>query len=160
MRWIKKHNKGLGRPIAAKQKVADKIALWLSKVQAGFAKWMGGKINPLPVVRKKYLLFSFCFMLSGYSLWLIVSPIVETKKEVEIKIQAMRFPKAPVKKQKQISTLLISPAEYRRIHGFKIYLDSLAAGAPGRTIYDSIVATRPGLMDSLLMIEEYYQIQK
>ena len=120
----------------------------------------GWKINPLPVVRKKYLLFGFCLILSTYSVWLIVSPLLQRKEKAQIKIEAMRFPNGAVKLQKQMSGPFISLGEYLRIHGFKIFLDSLAADAYGRSIYDSIVAQRPGLMDSLRMIEEYYQIQK
>ena len=160
MRWVKKHNKDSGKPGSAKKKVAGKMALWLWRVQTGFARWMDKKINPLQAPRKKYLLFGFCFLLSAYSLWLVVSPLVETKKKVEIKIQALRFPKAPGKSPEHLRGPFVSRDEYVRIHGFKIFLDSLASDPNSRTIYDSIVARRPGLVDSLKMIEEYYQIQK
>ena len=159
MRWFKKH-KDSGRLGAAKQKAACKIVLWLWKIQTAFAKWMDRKINPLPSGRKKYLLFGFCFMLSAYSLWLIVSPLVETKKSVEIKIQAMRLPKAASKVPEHLTRPFVSRDEYLRIHGFKMFLDSVASDPNGKTIYDSLVAKRPGLVDSLKMIEEYYQIQK
>ncbi|ULT38451.1 hypothetical protein KRR40_25400 [Niabella defluvii] len=51
----------------------------------------------------------------------------------------------------------MSEAEYSRIKRFRVYMDSLARSPAGRTLYDSIIYHRPGLMDSVRFIENYYQ---
>lgn len=46
--------------------------------------------------------------------------------------------------------------EYQKIHPFKTYMDSLARSPPERKAHDSILLKRPGLMDSILYIENLY----
>lgn len=47
--------------------------------------------------------------------------------------------------------------EYVRVRQFRLYMDSLARSPSGSIIYDSIIRSRPGLMDSVRFIETYYQ---
>ncbi|QGK73545.1 hypothetical protein [Flavobacterium sp. SLB02] len=54
-------------------------------------------------------------------------------------------------------SFFISPAEYKSITGARQYLDSLKASAEGKTSYDNIMHRRPGLLDSLIFIENYYK---
>ena len=142
-----------------RQKVAGRIALWMAKLQTAFATYMDRKINPLPVKQKRWLLFGFCFLLSLYCLSLLLAPFTTERKKVTIKVEPIQFAK-PQQKEKQHSAVFIPKEQYNRIHAFKLYLDSLAESKTGRRLYDSIVGSRPGLMDSLKMIEAYYQIQK
>ena len=51
----------------------------------------------------------------------------------------------------------VSEAEYSRIKRFRVYMDGLARSPAGKTLYDSIIHHRPGLMDSVWFIENYYQ---
>ncbi|ULT42924.1 hypothetical protein KRR40_05095 [Niabella defluvii] len=51
----------------------------------------------------------------------------------------------------------VSEAEYSRIKNFRVYMDSLARSPSGKALYDSINNHRPGLMDSVRFIENYYQ---
>jgi hypothetical protein len=53
----------------------------------------------------------------------------------------------------------ISKEEFQRIENFKSYLDSLAKTNAGKRIFDSIIANRPGLIDSLSIVENLYQTQ-
>src|SRR5687767_12182579 len=46
-----------------------------------------------------------------------------------------------------------------RINSFKKYMDSLSKSSQARLVYDSILKARPGLMDSIQIIEEIYYSQ-
>lgn len=52
---------------------------------------------------------------------------------------------------------LVSEKELKRILLFRSYLDSLEKTPFGRQSYDSISHYRPGLIDSLVFIENYYK---
>lgn len=50
----------------------------------------------------------------------------------------------------------MSKENYLKVHLFKEYMDSLARSATGKAVYDSILISRPGLMDSVRFIENNY----
>ncbi|RZK37224.1 MAG: hypothetical protein EOO90_25700 [Pedobacter sp.] len=47
----------------------------------------------------------------------------------------------------------VSDAEYSRIEQFHRYMDSLARDPTGKKTYDSLIAKRPGLMDSIRLVK-------
>lgn len=51
----------------------------------------------------------------------------------------------------------ITKNEFRRIALFRLYLDSLTRSPTGKVTYDSLYRCRQGLMDSLVIIENYYK---
>lgn len=51
----------------------------------------------------------------------------------------------------------ITKTELERIVRFRRYMDSLARSPTGKKGYDNILKHRPGLLDSLTTIENYYQ---
>lgn len=156
----KKYGKQRSRIGEAKQKAAGRIALWISKLQTAFATFMDKKINPLSAKRKKVLFCTFCLLCASYFLWLSLAPLMQKRKKEVVKIEKIPFPKPPSKHIDDLNNAFISPEEYNRIHSFKLYLDSLAEDKKGKIIFDSIASAHPGLMDSLKLIEEYYQLQK
>ena len=145
---------------AARAKAANKVVLLLAKMQAAFAKYMDRKINRLSAGKKKALFYGFCFIGSLCCFYLIVSPFAVQKKKNVVTVDPIEFSKPQPRKRPSDAGNFISPEEYSRIHAFKLYLDSLCSDKDGRGTYDSIVAVHPGLMDTLKLIEEYYQIQK
>lgn len=62
--------------------------------------------------------------------------------------------KPTLKKDVQI---VLSKTEIENFAHFRFYLDSLKESAKGIRIYDSINYYRPGLLDSLVLIENYYR---
>jgi hypothetical protein len=55
------------------------------------------------------------------------------------------------------SAAYVDRQTYEQITGFKMYMDSLKlSGAP---LYDSIIRSRPHLLDSLAMLEDLYHLQ-
>jgi hypothetical protein len=71
-------------------------------------------------------------------------------------ISNKRAPRQNVHKNIKFS---IGKEEFQRIENFKIYLDSLVESKAGKRIYDSVIAHRPGLIDSLSILENVYQSQ-
>ena len=51
----------------------------------------------------------------------------------------------------------ITKNEFRRIALFRLYLDCLTRSPTGKVTYDSLYRCRQGLMDSLVIIENYYK---
>lgn len=51
----------------------------------------------------------------------------------------------------------ISSEKFKRITAFRMYLDSLGRSPSGIRIYDSINRFRPGLLDSLVYVENFYK---
>lgn len=156
----KKYGKQRRRIGEAKQKAAGRVALWLLKLQRAFAKFMDRRFNPLSAKKKRWLFYGFCCLLSMYCLYLVVYPFAAQRKKDTIKVSAIQFTKPKQKQRDPDNDRFLSVEEYNRIHAFKLYLDSLASDAKGKAIFDSITAMHPGLMDSLKLVEEYYQLQK
>jgi hypothetical protein len=155
-----KKSKAYNRAVQARQKLAGKWLLFIDRVKKRCAGWLDRKINPLPVAKKRWLLYVFCAVCVLYSTWLLLSPFRSVNNHVAIKAAPVTFPQQPLKEKHMQADELIAVEQYNRIHAFKLYLDSLAKDSSGQKLYDSIVKTHPGLKDSLQKIEDYYQLQK
>jgi len=128
---------------------------WLQKA---WAQWMSNRTKSISKRAVTIALVIFVSLTSSYCIYLgvhaitgkskgnafTVTPIQRTRHLTES--GAIASPLSPVSKQ-----------DYRRIQKFRLYMDSLARSPTGRKLYDSIVATRPGLMDSVRYIEKEYQ---
>ena len=124
----------------------DKWAGWMSRCTAHFSRktWL-----------LLLLLFVLCMGLSSTYL-AIHSLIAKTSHPMQV---------TPIMRPKHITetgeatsgSSQIPDAEYNRIKRFRRYMDSLARSPGGQWMYDSITLHRPGLMDSVRFIENYYQ---
>lgn len=65
----------------------------------------------------------------------------------------------PLLKEQRIRPV-INEQEFKRIHGFKIYLDSLQTTAKGKLEFDSLLSTRPLLTDTINYLENLYYEQQ
>src|SRR6266542_2109910 len=145
----KKHSEQSAQTVLAKEKITGNIGSSIIKVQAAFAKFMDKKVNHLSTKRKKYILYVFCFVSSLNCMYLIISPVVEKKKPNPVQLQNIKYRKYFEESgEATLSETTISKEQYDHIHSFKLYMDSLENDDAGKTIYDSIVANRPKLLDS------------
>jgi hypothetical protein len=55
--------------------------------------------------------------------------------------------------------MIVSKADYQGIIRFRGYMDSLTRSPAGKAAYDSIIFSRPGLLDSIRILEKIYQSQ-
>ncbi len=132
-------------------KAATKIAnagIWL---QTKFANTMNKNVSKIPARKLKTALIVFCLLGGGFSIYLISHAIFGAdKKQQPIEVKQMTSPKHFDKTGSEINEPenYISDEMYREIQEYKHDMDSL--GQP----------IRPGLMDSIKILEQIYHSQK
>lgn len=137
--------------------ISKGIQAGYKRLQGGWANWMMKRTENFSRRTWVVLLILFILSTSTYSVYLAVSAFTG-KASNAISI-------TPIKKPTHITetgeanrgTAEVSEAEYSRIKKFRVYMDSLARSPSGKILYDSINRQRPGLMDSVRFIENYYQ---
>lgn len=126
-------------------------------LQGGWAKWMMKRTEKFSHCTWIVLLILFVLSTSTYSVYLAVSAITE-KDGILITVTPIKRPMYTTgTRETDKEVVEVSEAEYRRIKRFRGYMDSLARSSSGKTLYDSITSHRPGLMDSLQLIEQLYR---
>lgn len=142
-------------------KVAGKIAgAWL-RIQTKFSEHMNKLFSKMSARKLKTMLIVFCLGCGGYSVYLLVNAIVSSdKRQPYFKIDQVDIPKHFDKTGDEITQpeSYVDERTYQQIQGFKQYMDSLKINKS--KLYDSIMVARPGLMDSILVLEEIYNSQK
>jgi len=127
-------------------------------LQKGWANWMSKRTSNFK--RRHWLIALALFILvaGGYNCYLIIDSIL-SKGRVIFSIYPIHrllfFSETGEAASDPVFQL--PPGEYERIHRFRLHIDSLAASPSGKKVHDSILLYRPGLMDSVLFIEEYYK---
>ncbi|MBT2591405.1 hypothetical protein J7E50_14340 [Pedobacter sp. ISL-68] len=129
----------------------------LYRLQSRWAKWMEKRTESFSRGHWTLILILFVLITGGHSTYLLVSSFSSKERKV--------FLITPISKPRHLTetgdvkaeALSVTETEYRRIHNFRIYMDSLARTPSGKASYDSITYRRPGLMDSVRNIENYYQ---
>jgi len=147
---------------SGKDKVAKIIARFIMKMQSAFAKFMSKKTQKISSSSMKILLLIFFFSGSALSIYFITAAIIEKKQLKAVKVDRLRVPKYynddgvdSIKHE-----FFITEQTYQEMQAFKNYMDSLQRMKVGKIIYDSIMLSRPGLMDSINQLEQLYQNKK
>lgn len=141
-------------------KMAGKIAGAGIKAQTAFANKMNKLFENINHRKLKSGLMVFILLAGGYSLYLVVSAITKPSKQSSFKVEQIDVPKHFNKTGDEIMPMetLVDENTYGKIQGFKKYMDSLKQNHFEQ--YDSIQTARPGLIDSVLMLEEVYHSQR
>jgi len=130
------------------------------RMQTGWARWMDRRTQHLSRRTLLILLLAFIALAGGYSIYLIGQSFSGN--------QANAFSVTPIRKPEHILQtgdaasqldMIVSKTDYQRIIRFSGYMDSLTRSPGGKAVYDSIVLSRPGLPDSIRLIEKIYQSQ-
>lgn len=141
-------------------KMAKGIAGFLLSIQNRFAGFMDGSINKLTDRSKQVWLVVFCLAFGGFSIYSFVGAFRESGNSGKrIKPDQVAVPKYYDRTNSNIEEPSVSERDMIRINRFKKYMDSLKKSVNGRQAYDSILKTRPGLMDSIQVIEQIYYSQ-
>jgi hypothetical protein len=125
-----------------------KCAHWLERKTAHFS-------------RKSWIVILFCFTVftCGHCIYVILNSFSPAKTS-SITITSITKPAAVQSKDEIVKrSVIISKNEFEKIIRFRRYIDSLGRSPTGKKVYDSIVQYRPGLLDSLTIIENYYYSQ-
>ncbi|MEA9414272.1 hypothetical protein [Flavobacterium sp. PL02] len=130
------------------------------RLQHKCANWLERKTSHFS--RLNWIIILFCFTIGtgACSIYLIVNSITgDAIKNVSVTpinkpTNAVAFEHETMKVNPVIST-----TEFENIILLRRHIDSLGRSPTGKKTYDSIVRFRPGLLDSLQLVEQYYQSQ-
>lgn len=145
MIWRRKNKSTANNPI--RDKVAAKIARGFFLVQAKFSNTMNKRIATLPRGQLKVLLIGFWVFSGGLSCYFILNAVF-FKPQPAIKIDQVKVPKHFNKAGDEVMDNIMPPEIYLEMQEYKRYMDSI--GQP----------IRPGLRDSMQMLEEIYLQQQ
>lgn len=146
---------------AGKDRLAKGIAGSIIKMQNGFATFMSKRTEKLSSSTMKYMLVVFLLCGSGLSVYFIISAFKKNGQSKAIKIDRLSVPRYYDKNGDESTQpgFFITKKEHEEMQAFKNYMDSLHHTKTGIRIYDSIILNRPGLMDSIHQLEQFYQQQ-
>lgn len=142
-------------------KVAGKIAGVGIKAQRLFAEKMNKLFMKTDFKRLKLILIFFCVSAGGYSIYLIAESVFSPgRKQKSFEIQQVDIPKHFNKTGDEtvMPEATIDEQTYLQIQDFRKHMDSLKLNRT--TEYDSILQARPGLMDSVQVLEQIYLSQQ
>lgn len=135
---------------ALADKAAGHIANFILGIQQQFANRLE-KISVSWKVKQQWIfLYLVCLVFGGLSVIAIVHPFNKRGVNMLSKPAAIKKPFLIPEDKQQFSR--ITDAEIRQVNSFKQSLDSTAK--------KKLMASRPGLMDSLEMVEQLYYTQK
>ena len=129
-------------------KAAARIANFILTIQKKFADVMGKKARLWKTKQKWIFLYLVCLVFGGLSAVAIVKPFNNKSQNILSKPAAIKTPRMlPTE-----NSARITEDEIKSVHAFKASLDSIAK--------KKLLEQRPGLMDSLEMVEQLYYSQK
>ncbi|HEY9364570.1 MAG TPA: hypothetical protein VIQ00_14990 [Chitinophagaceae bacterium] len=120
------------------------------------ADWLQQKTNAFSIRKQKIILIVFCALFVSESLLVIHQSFRKGNADFYF-ITPIRT--IPLLRQ-GTNKSSISKDEFSRIHGFKIYLDSLQATSNGKLKSDSFLSSRPFLLDTIHYLENIYYEQE
>ncbi len=161
--WLLKKNKnkdGSNVNPSISDKVAGNIASAGIRLQRKFADGMNKIFKNMNNRNLKAFLILFCLCAGGYSIYLAASAITGSEKtQKNLKIDQVDVPKHFDKTGDEvIPEAYVDEETFYKMQDFKNYMDSMKQNKSKQ--YDSIMQARPGLMDSVQVLEEIYYSQK
>jgi hypothetical protein len=138
-----------------KNTAAQKIAGAILSVQKRFADGMMKLSVKWKVKQQWIFLYLVCLVFGSLSVVAIIQPF-RNKSNIS-KPSSIHLPKLLPQPEEKI---LITDNEILKVHAFKQKLDSLGKTKEGKIKVDRFFTGRPGLFDSLEMVEQLYYSQK
>ncbi|STO10824.1 hypothetical protein [Flavobacterium hibernum] len=127
------------------------------RLQYKCAHWLELKTTHFTRLNWIVILFTFIVFTGGGSIYLIVKSFSgNPTKNITVIPITKPANVIPLKEKPLELSTIISKTEFEKITSFRKYMDSLGRSPTGKKTYDSIVSDRPGLLDSLTIIENYY----
>lgn len=156
----KRKTHGSATENVAQEKLANNIVSACFRFQRKWADFMQRHTERLSRKGKLNILCLFCVAAASLSIYFIASSVTNRKASSFTVIHLKKPPYAVNAGDENTKAfIIISEDEYKKIHRFRYYMDSLARSPSGKQLYESILSQRPGLMDSILLIENIYQSQ-
>ena len=158
LRNKKKQNGGVEN--TTHERIARSVVVKFLRIQLGWAMFMQRHTERLSHKWKVIMLLIFCLCSGGFSL-LFIARSFSGPAAISYKLSQFKTPQHIGKSgdEKTKSIAAVTQAEYEKIQHFKKFMDSLARNPSGKKIYADILNDRPGLMDSIILIENIYHSQ-
>ncbi len=140
-------------------RIAKRMVITCICLQQRWAVFMQHYSERLSTQWKAIILSIFCLCTGGFSFLLIARSL--TSNNI-VSFNVTQFKSAPPLKmgdELNKPPAIITKEEFKKIEHFKKYIDSLAGSPAGKKLYDSILISRPGLIDSIILLENIYQSQ-
>lgn len=137
--------------------VWQRWATAIDKKQRQWATLLNQQAEKYSKRSKQILLAIFCVLFGGGSIYIMVRAVENPTGR--LRIEKMSFPRYATGDDTSSTfqpTVVLTEKQYRNIQRFKKYMDSLQTTTAGKLKYDSIIKARPGLIDSIVFIEEIY----
>lgn len=135
---------------------AGKIAKGILSFQKRFADTMSATTKKWKTKQQWIFLYLVCLILGGLSVVAVIKPFKE-KTSTFSKPASIHIPKLLKPDEDKI---IITDNEITKLHLFQHRLDSLSKTKDGKIKVEQFVKRRPGLFDSLKMVEQMYYSQK
>lgn len=142
-----KRKKNLQKENPLQDKVAGKIAGFFVLLQTNFGSAMNKRFATMNLKKVKVVLLAFCIVSGGLSIYFFVDAIV-SKPKAKFKIEQVRMPQHFDKSGDEVMENVMPEDIYQQIQDYKRYMDSI--GEP----------IRPGLLDSMRILEQIYLQQQ
>lgn len=128
-------------------KVARKIASLFIRTQNGFADLMNTYFGTMKTKHIKIWLLAFCITSGGLSIYFFTDAII-SKPKPRFRIDQVRVPQHFDRSGDEVMENVLPEDIYQQIQAYKRHMDSI--GEP----------IRPGLADSMQILEEIYLQQQ
>ncbi len=135
---------------------AGKIAKGILSIQERFADTMSATSKKWKTKQQWIFLYLVCLIPGGLSVVAVIKPFKE-KISTFSKPASIHIPKLLKTDEDKI---IITDNEITKLHLFKERLDSHSKTKDGKIKVEQFVKRRPGLFDSLKMVEQMYYSQK
>ena len=141
-------------------RIAKNVVGKLLRLQQRWATFMERHAERLSVKWKLIVLFFFCLCSGGLSILFIARSLMNNHA-TSFHVTQGKIPQHIGKSgdEKTKAVTIVTKEEYDKIQHFRKYIDSLARSPSGKKVYENILIDRPGLMDSIILIENIYQSQ-
>ena len=105
------------------------------------------------------ILSLFCLWAGGCSLFLIAKSLTGNHT-FSFRITQIKNSLLEKGRNEKVSNdEMITKEQLEKIEHFRRYIDSLARSPSGKILYNSILSSHPGILDSLALFENIYQLQ-
>jgi hypothetical protein len=136
-----------------------KITEAINKRLHHLSDYLQRQSNSLSIKTRTVGFFSFCLLFGAVNLIVLLHGFSGNKSSIVV--TPITFPAYAGKSNNDLRNdgNVILREESEHIQAFKLYLDSLKGTKTGQLLFDSIMIPRPHLLDSILLLENMYQIQ-
>src|SRR5665213_652957 len=126
--------------------------LYLNNKLHVFAAWLQQKTNGVSSKKIKILFLVFCLIFLSVSIIVMYQSFKKDNTNLHF---ISPIPIMPLLKEQRIRPV-INEREFKRIHSYKVYLDSLQKTTKGKLKFDSLLSMRPHLTDTINYLENLY----